>query len=87
MAPPSSALAWRVPGREEPSGLQSMALQSQARLEWLSSHTALLCFGLLCFVHFPFLFLFCLVRVPKQHHSKSSQGGSYSPTGTKVNRG
>ena len=29
MATPSSTLAWRIPGREEPGRLQSMGSQSQ----------------------------------------------------------
>ena len=32
MATYSSVLAWRIPGTEEPGGLQSMGSQSQARL-------------------------------------------------------
>ena len=32
MATPSSTLAWEIPWTEEPGGLQSMGLQSQARL-------------------------------------------------------
>ena len=38
MATHSSALAWRTPWTEEPGGLQSMGLQSQA---WLSNHHSL----------------------------------------------
>ena len=32
MATHSSILAWKIPGTEEPGGLQSMGLQSQALL-------------------------------------------------------
>ena len=32
MAPHSSALAWRIPGTEEPGGLQSMGSLSRTRL-------------------------------------------------------
>ena len=32
MAMPSSILAWRIPGTEEPGGLQSMGSQSQIQL-------------------------------------------------------
>ena len=32
MATHSSILAWRIPGTEEPGGLQSMQLQSQTQL-------------------------------------------------------
>ena len=32
MATHSSTLAWRIPGKEEPGGLQSMGSQSQTRL-------------------------------------------------------
>ena len=32
MAPHSSTLAWKIPWTEEPSGLQSMGLQSRTRL-------------------------------------------------------
>ena len=32
MATHSSVLAWRIPGTEEPGGLQSMGLQSRTRL-------------------------------------------------------
>ena len=35
-----SILAGRIPWTEEPGGLQSMGLQSQARLKWLSTHMA-----------------------------------------------
>ena len=37
MATPSSILAWRIPWREEPGGLQSMGLQ-RVRHD-LSAHT------------------------------------------------
>ena len=37
MATHSSTLAWRLPGTEEPGGLQSMGSQSQTRLTRLSS--------------------------------------------------
>ena len=33
MATHSSVLAWRIPGMEEPGGLQSMGSQSQTRLK------------------------------------------------------
>ena len=36
MATRSSALAWRIPGTEEPGGLLSMELQSWTWLKWLS---------------------------------------------------
>ena len=32
MAPHPSALAWKIPGTEEPGGLQSMGSQSRTRL-------------------------------------------------------
>ena len=32
MAPHSSTLAWKIPGMEEPGGLQSMGSQSRTRL-------------------------------------------------------
>ena len=32
MATPSSIVAWKIPGTEEPGGLQSMGSQSQTRL-------------------------------------------------------
>ena len=34
MATHSSTFAWRIPWMEEPSGLQSMGLQSQMRLHF-----------------------------------------------------
>ena len=37
MATHSSILAWRIPGTEEPGGLQSTGLQSRARLSTPSS--------------------------------------------------
>ena len=37
MAAPSSVLAWRIPGTEEPGGLQSMGSQSWIRLKRLSA--------------------------------------------------
>ena len=37
MATHSSVLAWRIPGTEEPGGLQSMGSQSQTGLKRLSS--------------------------------------------------
>ena len=37
MATHSSILAWRIPGTEEPGGLQSMGSQSQTRLKRLST--------------------------------------------------
>ena len=33
MAPHSSTLAWKIPGTEEPGGLQSMGLQSDLATE------------------------------------------------------
>ena len=33
MAPHSSTLAWKIPGMEEPGGLQSMGSQSRTRLD------------------------------------------------------
>ena len=39
MATHSSICAWRIPWTEEPGGLQSIELQSQTRLKWLSTHT------------------------------------------------
>ena len=39
MATHSRILAWRVPRTEEPGGLQSIGLQSQARLKQLSTHS------------------------------------------------
>ena len=38
MATHSSILAWRIPRREAPSGLQSMGLQSRTRLKRLGMH-------------------------------------------------
>ena len=38
MASHSSILAWRIPPAEEPGGLQSIGLQSQTWLKWLSTH-------------------------------------------------
>ena len=38
MATHSSILAWRIPWTEETGGLQSIGLQSQTRLKWLSTH-------------------------------------------------
>ena len=38
MATHSSNLAWRNPWTEEPGGLQSMGLQSQTPLKWLSTY-------------------------------------------------
>ena len=35
---PSSVLAWRIPGTEEPGGLQPMGSQSQTQLKQLSTH-------------------------------------------------
>ena len=37
MATHSSPLAWRIPGTEEPGGLQSIGSQSQAQLRRLST--------------------------------------------------
>ena len=34
----SSILAWRIPGMEEPAGLQSMGSQSQTRLSDFTTH-------------------------------------------------
>ena len=39
MSTHSSILAWEIPWTEEPGGLQSMGLQSQSLLKWLSTHT------------------------------------------------
>ena len=46
MATHSSVLAWRIPGMAEPGGLPSMGLQSQTRLNRLSSssNTGYSCF-------------------------------------------
>ena len=33
-----SSLAWRIPWKEEPGGLQFIGLQSQTRLKWLGIH-------------------------------------------------
>ena len=41
MATHSSILAWRIPWTEEPGGLQAIGLQSRAKLQRLSRHTAL----------------------------------------------
>ena len=39
MATHPSILAWRIPGTEEPDGLQSMGVtKSQTRLKWFSTH-------------------------------------------------
>ena len=38
MATHSRILAWRIPGTEETGGLQSIGLQSQARLKRLSTY-------------------------------------------------
>ena len=38
MAPHSGILAWRIPGTEEPGGLQSTGSQSQTQLKRLSRH-------------------------------------------------
>ena len=46
MATHSSTLAWRIAWREEPGGLQSVGLQSQTRLKWLSKHVCTLCMHL-----------------------------------------
>ena len=40
MAAHSSILAWRIPWTEKPGGLESMVLQSQARLKQLSMQQA-----------------------------------------------
>ena len=37
MAAHSSTLAWRIPGTEEPSGLQSMGAQ-RVRQDWAAGH-------------------------------------------------
>ena len=42
MATHSSILAWKIPWTEEPGRLQSMGLQSQTWLKWLSMHTNIL---------------------------------------------
>ena len=34
----SNILAWTIPWTERPDGLQSIGLQSQTRLKWLSMH-------------------------------------------------
>ena len=39
MATHTNILAWRIPLTEEPGGLQSMGLQGEAWLKWLSMHT------------------------------------------------
>ena len=39
MATHSRILAWRVPRTEDPGGLQSIGLQSRARLKQLSTHS------------------------------------------------
>ena len=41
MATHSSILAWRIPGTEEPGGLQSMGSQRVRRLKRLSTHETL----------------------------------------------
>ena len=41
LATHSSILAWRIPWTEEPSGLQSIVSQNQARLKQLSTHIML----------------------------------------------
>ena len=38
MATHSSILAWRIPGTEEPGGLQSIGSQSQTQPKCLSTH-------------------------------------------------
>ena len=38
MATHSSILAWRIPQTKEPGRLQSIELQSQTQLKWLSMH-------------------------------------------------
>ena len=40
----SSNLAWRIPGTEEPGGLQSMGSHSQTRLKRLSSSSMVVLF-------------------------------------------
>ena len=40
MATHSSTLAWKIPGTEEPGGLQSMGSQSQTRLSDFTSYSA-----------------------------------------------
>ena len=42
MATRSSILAWEIPWTEAPGGLQSMGLQSQTQLKWLSMHAQLI---------------------------------------------
>ena len=39
MATPSSIFAWRIPGTEEPGGLQPMGLYSQTQLSNLACST------------------------------------------------
>ena len=46
MATHSSIIAWRIPWTEEPGGLQSVELQSQIRLKWLSMHALFLWFDM-----------------------------------------
>ena len=41
MAAHSSILAWRIPGTEEPGGLQSMGTQSRTCLKGQSSHACI----------------------------------------------
>ena len=45
MAPHSSALAWKIPWREEPGGLQSMGLLRVGTTEQLHFHFSLSCIG------------------------------------------
>ena len=41
MATHSSILAWKIPGMEEPGGLQSMGSRSRTRLKRLSSSSSI----------------------------------------------
>ena len=45
MAPHSSTLAWRIPGTEEPGGLQSMGSLRVGTTERLHFHFSLSCIG------------------------------------------
>ena len=48
MATHSSVLAWRIPGMDEPSGLQSMGSQSQTQLKRLAAATAAIFYSFQC---------------------------------------
>ena len=45
MATHSSTLAWKIPGTEEPGGLQSMGRWESGMTEWLHFHFLLSCIG------------------------------------------